>query len=353
MRPRHIELLIKIALAVAPLIVLAAIYLLTDPFKVLHRYRSYYESEKPCVISLNRDFVSVQTLLQNRQLYPYDSFILGNSRSLFYEVADWQQSTRSTHSFHLDAYGESLVGIHAKIRLLDRLGIPLRNVLLILDYETLKTAETRRGHIFTKHPALTGQSRFGFQLEFFKSFYNPLFLKSYLPYLLLRQIKPYMLQDFMLDDRPMRYDLRSNEIQFLEMETRIAHDPDSFYGPRTHLFYTRPSRTQMSPSVILARQKALLKEIREILESRRTEYRLIINPLYDQQKFNAADLAILVQIFGPDQVFDYSGINDITADPRNYYETYHYRPHIARRILKEIYSQPRNPPRNPQEPNRL
>ncbi len=346
-KPRHIELLLKIALAVAPLLVLAAIYLVSDPFKVLRRYDSYYESGKPCVISLNRDFVSVQTLLQNLRNTPYDSFILGNSRSLFYEVADWQQITGSTQSFHFDASGESLYGIHAKIRLLDRLKMPLRNVLLILDAELLETTEARQGHIFTKHPILTGQSPFEFQLEFFKSFYNRVFLKSYLPYLLTRQIRPYMVEDFMLDDRVMEYDLHSNEIRFSEMESRITRDPESFYAQRTHLFYDRPSRERMSSPVLRARQKEMLEAIQKVLQSQRTEHRLIINPLYDQQKFNATDLQFLVHLFGVNRVFDYSGTNDITADRRNYYETSHYRPHIARRILQEIYSQRPNPTPSP------
>lgn len=350
MKARSIKLLIKIALAAAPLLLLAVIYLLKDPFKVLHRYTSYYESGKPSGISLNRDFVSVQTLLQNREHTPYDSFILGNSRSLFYEVADWQRFTGSTQSFHFDASGESLYGIHAKIKLLDRLGMPLRNVLLILDCETLGRTETRHGHIFTKHPALTGQSRLEFQLEFFKSFYHPLFLKSYLPYLVSGQIRPYMLNDFMLDDRPMEYDLRSNEIRFLEMESRISADPDAFYRQRTHLFYTRSSLQQMSASVIGARQRVMLQEIRDVFESRRTEYRLIINPLYNQHKFNTADLDILIHLFGSDHVFDFSGINDITANPRNYYETSHYRPHIARQILKDIYTRRRSATGEPLPP---
>ncbi len=350
-KPRYIELLLKILLAAAPLLVLAAIYLFNDPFKVLRRYDSYYESGKAGVIALNRDFVSVQTLLQNRREAPYDSFILGNSRSLFYEVADWQKITRSTQSFHFDASGESLYGIHAKVRLLDRLKMPLRNVLMILDVESLETTEARHGHIFTKHPLLTGQSQFEFQLEFFKSFFNRVFLKSYLPYLLTRKIRPYMVEDLMLDDRVMEYDLQSNEIRFSEMESRITRDPEGFYGQRTHLFYERPAQERMSPPVIRARQKEMLQAIQEVLQSRRTDYRLIINPLYDQLKFNTADLEILVRIFGTNRVFDYSGTNEITADRRNYYEASHYRPHIARRILKEIYSQRPTPTPSPSPPH--
>jgi hypothetical protein len=42
-------------------------------------------------------------------------------------------------------------------------------------------------------------------------------------------------------------------------------------------------------------------------------------------------------IFGTERVFDFSGVNEFTTDFRNYYEESHYRPQVAREILKRIY----------------
>ena len=59
--------------------------------------------------------------------------------------------------------------------------------------------------------------------------------------------------------------------------------------------------------------------------------------MYDQKKLNIEDLSILNALFGKENVFDFSGINQITNNLYNYYETSHYRPHVAKKIIDEIY----------------
>ena len=123
-------ILAKAFLVSLPVTLLLCVYVILDPFKVLYAYPSYYTSGVPCYIPCNRDFVSTETF---RRYYPtnrYDSFIFGNSRSIFYEVKDWQQHIQSIHCFHFDASGESLYGICAKFRYLDRLGVGITNALI-------------------------------------------------------------------------------------------------------------------------------------------------------------------------------------------------------------------------------
>jgi hypothetical protein len=84
-------------------------------------------------------------------------------------------------------------------------------------------------------------------------------------------------------------------------------------------------------------QRGMLAEARDILARHGARWRVVSSPRYDQIRLPAADLAALQQIFTPEAVFDYAGKNDITDDRRNYYETFHYRPKVGRRILREIY----------------
>jgi hypothetical protein len=81
----------------------------------------------------------------------------------------------------------------------------------------------------------------------------------------------------------------------------------------------------------------MLLEIADIFKKNKTNYKLVINPLYDQVKLNQQDLDILIKLFGKENVHDFSGINFITNDYHNYYENPHYRPHIADYIMGEIY----------------
>ena len=64
----------------------------------------------------------------------------------------------------------------------------------------------------------------------------------------------------------------------------------------------------------------------------------MISPLYDQVKFNPEDLSVLQEVFGHNQVFDFSGVNEFTTSKYNYYETSHYRPHVANEIMKKVYA---------------
>ena len=58
---------------------------------------------------------------------------------------------------------------------------------------------------------------------------------------------------------------------------------------------------------------------------------------FDQKKINEKDLLIIEKIFGSKNVYDYSGVNEITLDIHNYYEKSHYRRRVGRKILDEIY----------------
>ena len=81
----------------------------------------------------------------------------------------------------------------------------------------------------------------------------------------------------------------------------------------------------------------MLTEISRLLHLHHTQYKVVISPLYDQIKFNPSDLQVLQEIFGRQNVYDFSGSNAITSDYHNYYEESHFRPVIAQRLMDSIY----------------
>jgi hypothetical protein len=80
-----------------------------------------------------------------------------------------------------------------------------------------------------------------------------------------------------------------------------------------------------------------MEKISEIFKKQKTNYRIVLYPLYNQFKLNPDDLVKLYEIFGKENVFDYSGINRITNDIHYYYESEHCRPSAGSLILSEIY----------------
>lgn len=328
------KLLIKFTLFCMPFICFIVLYMYFDPFKVLKKYKSYY----PTNVGLDRDYVSTQTFINNSTTYKYNSFIFGNSRSIFYNVDTWAKYINTTKCYHFDASGESLLGVYRKIKFLDDRNNEMSNVLIILDYTLIQQTKDKKEHLFISHPELSNQNYLSFQTVFFKTFLSKDFLIAYFDYKIDNKVKDYMKENNLLSDIPMVYNLKYNEIRYKYFEELISTNPSKYYDTkRMKLFYKRDSIQKFSPQIITKVQLDMFKEIRRIFVKRKTNYKIIINPLYDQLKINREDLKILFALFGNDNVFDFSGINYITNNYKNYYETSHYRPKIANFILNKIY----------------
>jgi hypothetical protein len=339
MNKQVITLAVKIGMFFAPVLFLAVVYLIWDPFKVLYNYESFYKSGDPLYIILNRDYVSTETFLHNYPTHKYDSFIFGSSCAIFFEVKDWERAIGPKNCFHFDASDESIYGIYKKINYLAVRNITIRNALIVLDEGTLQNTGDSRGHLIMKHPILSGRDRYAFQSEYVKSFFDFDFLEGLLLYKLPDGEKKY--KEALFENPPMDYDVRSNEIKFSVFEKMIQTNSEEYYGRHRRAFYRRDTIQHVSGSAIHSEQKWMLNEIFKMLRSAGADYRIVISPLYDQLKFNPEDLDFLMKTFGSERVFDYSGINQLTNDLYNYYETHHYRPHVARWIIDEMYQEAR------------
>jgi hypothetical protein len=147
-----------------------------------------------------------------------------------------------------------------------------------------------------------------------------------------------MKKGYLLDDRQKNYNSKTNELRFDYFENLIAKG--KYYTPeRLSVFYDRDTTTQkFSQECIKENQKIILENIYSITQKHNSQLKIIISPLYDQIKINKSDLKYLKTLFGEQNVFDFSGINRFTKDYKNYYESSHYRPHVAKEIMEIIYS---------------
>ena len=325
--------ILKALFLASPIIILLVIYLVIDPFKVIRTYSTYYQSGVPDYITLDKDYVSSQTFLNNVSTYNYDSYILGDSRSIVFEIDTWKKYIHSDKCYHFDANGETLLGINQKVKFLDKNNYNLKNVIITLDSEVLKNVEERKSLIFFSHPVLAHKNRIPFQLEFFKAFISRDFFFKYLKFKLLHKNT-----DNFFNTRPIDYNVIRNEITYTYDEKTINTNPSEFYDEnKMKVFFKRDSIQQYIPQIIQEKQLKLLLEIANIFKARKTNYKIIINPVYDQRRLNIKDLDFLNNIFGKENVFDFSGKNKLTEDYHNYYENSHYRPQVAKYIMKVLY----------------
>ncbi len=80
------RLFLKLLLASFPVLAILAVYFVKDPFKVLYHYDSYFPQDGISYVVLNKDYVSTETFVNNYPTHHYDSYIFGNSRSMYYYV---------------------------------------------------------------------------------------------------------------------------------------------------------------------------------------------------------------------------------------------------------------------------
>ncbi len=326
----------KIVLFLTPFLIPICLYFIIDPFEVIYDGSKQINNNKTFQILSNRDFQSTQLFLRNYKKYNYNSFIFGNSRSFFYQIKTWNKFING-NSFHFNASEESIYGINCKLKLLNELKIDIKNALIILDVSTLAVIKNRNGHLFIKHPALSKESYFSFHLEMFKGFF-PKAMFAITEIYLTGEKKAYMFQ-FGITNNVCKQDKKTNQLTFYSYDNQIKNNRNSYYADKKHVFYKRDTTQIFSNPIIFNDQKILLESINSILRSHKTKYKIIINPLYDQIKFNKNDMKYLNGLFGEENIFDFSGINQITNNFYNYYETSHYRPCICDSILNIVYSE--------------
>ena len=315
-------------------------YITLDPFKVIHTYDSFFDTKEKGRVGVNKDYISSSTFIRNIENLSinYDSYIFGNSRSIFYQLSDWKKHIPSySIGYHFDASSESIWAINKKIEYIDNLGLKINNTLLVLDYSTLVLDKPKKGHLFITSPILVNnRNLISFHATFFKSFITPKFLYAYIDFIISKKIKPYMSDSHLLENTPLNYNGISNEIRYDVYENLMTNN--TYYTEeRMSSFYERNFIKKYSPIAIGNPQKIILQNIANVLKKHNSKTKIIINPLYDQLYLHESDLAFLKKTFGEYVVFDFSGINIFTSDYRNYYENSHYRPHIAREIMELIY----------------
>lgn len=313
------KIIFKVFLALLPLIILGVFYLVTDPFMVLRHYPDLYHPNKTH-LELNEDYVATEEFLKIYPTEGYDSYVFGSSRSRYYTPEEWLKRKPGIKAFHYGVAMESLYGIAAKLSFIESKGLAIKNAILVVDESLLKTATNSNGHLFRKHPLLSGESKLDFQFAFFIDFFDFEAISSYLKLLTSEEKK--------LEEDPQ-----------ILAERQIREDSEAYYQARSEVFYEREPIEKVADPVLKKEHIELLKSIRKIFDKENTDYRIVISPLYDQKKLNPEDLNTLYTIFDTKHVFDFSGINDMTASKYNYFEREHYRPHITNRILDSLYAQ--------------
>ena len=319
-----------------PFLLLVIAYLWADPFKVIYHYDNYYEEVGGG--ATNRGYVSTMNYLNKKDTYHYDSFIFGNSRSMYYRIEDWKKHIgNESNCYHFSESGGSINGIYYKMKLVDDCGEQLKNALIVMDVWMLKTLDND-GALFIIPPALVdNRNIIRFHLEHFVQWLKLRFLICWADYRLTGVFKDYMNDVLMRGGNNRFYDPVTNEEpRGIEDSLMLA---GSYYTDERMLEFGGQAGGSFHAADLNIRERVeSFEKMADILKRHHTDYKIIIGPMWDQKRLNPNDYDTLCRIFGKNNVYDLSGVNKWTVDFHNYYEYSHYTPKASAEILDSIYS---------------
>ncbi len=332
----------KLFILFIPLIIVMAIYLHDDPFMVFKDYPQYDST----AVVLDDAYVCWQTYMHNRDTIPFNSFILGNSCTMAFNCHEWEKYLKEGRAIRLFGNDEGIVSIYEKLEALDKMGTPIKNVLMMVDNRTLINCQPSLSHTNILPPAVSGISNFKFQTTFFQTFFNPNFIIPYLDYKIAHKYRPYM-HGIINPYGVIREKITNDAIN--PREAMIKQEGEKYWENHKNEFRKkrdanyRDGKYKKYPPVLFDNQIDILEKIKKIFVKNNTSYKIIISPEFNQTNLDKTDVKKLEDVFGAANVFDYTGINKYTNDWHNYYEKSHYRSVIGAQILKEIYGKEADP----------
>ena len=325
-------------LALLPVLLLVAFYIVRDPFHVVKPYKGQvYNPGDTIALTINWGHVTIESYKYFDEQEHFDSFIFGSSLSGYYRIGDWQRHLPAdARPFHFNASRETLYGILNKLHFLKSRGAEVKNALLIIEDEMLMRRPLDEDVLFVQHPQTAPNvSWWQFHQLYFKAFRQP----ELVAYLLC----PAPMTDRVLEKGYATTDITNriesiNEGYYRYADSLIAVNPSAFYTPEHIAQYSRPLKELPCEPKITPPVKALLEAIASILQEQGTDYQIIIPPHYGYEAIASSDLYKMELIFGQDRVHDYSHDAKLGSDLHYYYDEGHLIAQECGRLIDSAYN---------------
>lgn len=333
-------------LALLPVALYVALYVVLDPFGVVHRYNGISIAPGDTLEHIpNKRYVAVEGYKFYDSTYHYDSFIFGSSISSNFTAAAWKKHLPANASvYHFSAGAETLTGIRDELKYLIDHGANVRHALLIMEEEMFSRPKRYQEMPFVPHYDVSPEiSRLHFHLMHFNAMRDP--------YMLLYHLWPTQsLVDRLLEDGkmakiPSGRDEVINEDSSLGLDSVIINNPDKFYGELQWLVHMKPMPNAMPLSI---GDEALhtLQEITALLQDNHIEYVVIVPPRFRREAMSPIDHAVLCDVMGEDHVNDFTGDSTLVHDLYTYYDGAHILTYRCDQLIDRSYNRNTTPSSN-------
>ena len=325
-------------LALLPVFMLVALYIVKDPFHVVKPYKGQvYNPGDTIALTINWGHVTVESYKYFDPEGHFDSFIFGSSLSGYYRIKDWKPYLPDdARPFHFNASRETLDGILNKLNYLKSRGVKIKHALIIMEDEMLRRRPLDSDVLFVQHPETAKEvSWWKFHQLYFNAFRRP----ELVGYLLC----PKALTQTVLDKGYATTDITNrieniNEGYYAWADSVIAVNPDEFFTPAHVAQYSLPPMELPCPPKIADWVAYTLQGIAEVLHEQGTDYQIIIPPHYGYEAIDSQDLYALETIFEPSRVHDYSHDAEMGSQLRHYYDDGHLIAQDCARLIDSAYT---------------
>ncbi len=327
------SLYIKVLLLALPFIVCVGVYIYNDPFMVIKHYDDY---DHPVVMIQSEGPIGWYKYKNYRDTMHYDSFIMGSSCTMSFQSSEWKKYIKGS-PFRLFSNSEGLGDMQLKLEALDRQpNQPIKNLLIITEPVMLNLTVEQRGVMHIMPPEVSGRSVAYYQTTFLQGFFREDFFGAYMTYLFKNKYDSSM--NHIINNVGQSRTRYTND-EILHVENKLDSLGKKFYEtPDWHKLRANLKPAYVREPILKAPQKECLLQIQRICKKHKTNVKLAIGPELKRGYLNPADVKLLKQIFGANNVVNYNdAAHSEFAHYSYFYDPAHYNTQVGSKILYDLY----------------
>lgn len=330
-------LLIKSLFLALPFIALIGLYIVKDPFMILREYDDY---DRPEFVLSNIGHISWLKFKKNNPSKHYDSFILGASCTAAYQSNFWQKHIKGS-VIRLTSNNNSLYELVEMLEALEKEPHQKINNILIVSEPILLAVDKEESGVLHAFPTeVSGKSMISLNIDYLKAFFDIPFLSAYIKHNFFG-ISNDATKLYLNDNKCFADHYTNDAVGIRVKEQEINSKGETvFYKERQEQFAgVDTMHRETMPALFGDSQIALFKRVKAVAQRHNTNLKIAIGPNLETGYMNPKDDAILREIFGDKNVVNYNvPAHKDLEKKENFYDKVHYRPHIAKQILRDLYA---------------
>ena len=330
-------LLIKSLFLALPFIALIGLYIVKDPFMILREYDDY---DRPEFVLSNIGHISWLKFKKNNPSKHYDSFILGASCTAAYQSNFWQKHIKGS-VIRLTSNNNSLYELVEMLEALEKEPHQKINNILIVSEPILLAVDKEESGVLHAFPTeVSGKSMISLNIDYLKAFFDIPFLSAYIKHNFFG-ISNDATKLYLNDNKCFADHYTNDAVGIRVKEQEINSKGETvFYKERQEQFAgVDTMHRETMPALFGDSQIALFKRVKAVAQRHNTNLKIAIGPNLETGYMNPKDDAILREIFGDKNVVNYNVPAHTDLEKKeNFYDKVHYRPHIAKQILRDLYA---------------